>query len=283
MLDFGVSPVFQPPIDRYYAFKLYFIILSCSLLSFAAVRFLFQGYPMRTVSGYRRLFFIGIIFLFSCRESEELIREKFKALKGRDEVTFVIFGDSVSGGRSYSVTGTSYGSFMKPMVEELLDSRVSMINSCEMGRTFKTSIRRVQEDILSFKPDIVLLMLGLEDSLQRGLIQPVFKNQVDDLLKLLQERSLFVIVLTPVGYRDIKGKDDPRYQRLKEFDDIIAYSSAYHHFPLIDVRVHMENILKSDPGEYKTMFSDPIHLSEKGHKAVADFIMERVTTALNRN
>ena len=238
---------------------------------------------MRTASGYcEKIFLIGIIF-FSCRESAQLICEKFEALHRRAEVTFVVFGDSVSGGRSYSVTGTSYGSFMKPMLEELLGSRVSMINSCEEGRTFKTSIRRVQEDILSFRPDVVFLMLGLEDSLQRGLYENVFKDQVDDLLKLLQERAQFVIVLTPVGYRDIKGKDDPRYQRLKEFDDIIAYSTAYHHFPFLDVRMHMENILKSDPEEYKTMFSDPIHLSEKGQKAVADFIMERVTTALNRN
>jgi len=238
---------------------------------------------MRTVSGRRLIVLFMIVFLISCNESEELIREKFTALKGRTEVTIVVFGDSVSGGRSYSVTGTSYGSFMKPMVEELLGSRVSMINSCEEGRTFKTAIRRVQEDILSFRPDVVFLMLGLEDSLRRGLIQPVFKDQVDDLLKMLQEHSVFVIVMTPVGFRDIKSKDDPRYQRLREFDDIIAYSAAYHHYPFIDIRVHMEDILKSDPVKYKAMFSDQIHLSENGQKMIADFIMKRVTTAMNRN
>lgn len=235
---------------------------------------------MRTASGYcEKIFLIGIIF-FSCRESAQLIREKFEALHRRAEVTFVVFGDSVSGGRSYSVTGTSYGSFMKPMLEELLGSRVSMINSCEEGRTFKTSIRRVQEDILSFRPDVVFLMLGLEDSLQRGLLENVFKDQVDDLLKLLQERAQFVIVLTPVGYRDIKGKDDPRYQRLKEFNDIIIYSAAYHHYPYIDVCTYMENLWNSNSKEYVTMFSDQIHLSEKGQEAIANFIMRKVTSAL---
>ena len=95
--------------------------------------------------------FFCVFFLMSCR-SEELLREHFQSLKGRDEVIFVVFGDSISGARGFSETGTSYGSFMKPMFAEMLDSRISMIHACKENDTFKTGIRRIQEDILSYRP-----------------------------------------------------------------------------------------------------------------------------------
>ena len=221
----------------------------------------------------------SMLVLFSCY-TNELLREHFKTLKNRKEVTVVVFGDSISGGRGFSVTGTSYGSFMKPMFEEMLNCKVSMINSSKADDTYKLGIRRIQEDIFSYRPDVVFIMLGFVDSSTRGLIQPVFKEQVNDFLDMLQEQELFAVVLTPPGFRDIQSDDDPAIQRLKEFNEIIAYGAALHHYPSIDVLSYMEKLWLMNPEEYKSMFVDTVHLNEKGQKYVADFIVNKIKNAL---
>ena len=71
-----------------------------------------------------------------------------------------------------------------------------------------------------------------------------------------------------------------RYKRHKEFYDIAAFSAAYYHYPSIDVCAHMEILLKTDPDEYRAMFSDIIHLNEKGQKYVAEFIVGKISKAL---
>ena len=211
-----------------------------------------------------------------------MIREIFLELKDKDEIIAVVFGDSISGGRGFSETGTSYGSFLKPMMADYFGKKISMVHTCKAGDTYKTGIRRVEEDIVSFRPDVVFIMLGLSDSITQGLFQTVFKNQVDDFLKTMQEYKIYVIVLTTTGFQEISYMEDFRYIRLKEFNDIIKYSAAYHHFPVIDVGLYMEKLWKKEPEVYKSMFTDLIHLNETGQKYVADYIMKTISDALEK-
>ena len=141
----------------------------------------------------KHVFCILFIFLISC-QSEQLIREKFQLLENREEITVVIFGDSISGGRFFSETGTSYGSFLKPQISELLGCTVSMIVANKDGDTYKRSIRRIQEDIFSFRPDIVFVMLGFVDSSMRGLYEQVFREHTDDFFKTMQNNNVFIIL-----------------------------------------------------------------------------------------
>lgn len=226
-------------------------------------------------------FFLCAFFLISC-QSEELLREHFQSLKGRDELTFIVFGDSISGARGFSETGTSYGSFMKPMLAELLDSRISMIHACKQDDTYKTALRRIQEDILSYRPDVVFVMLGFADASTWGLIEPIFKKQVANFLEELQNRNVFVIVLTTPAFRDIESKNDAGLNRIKEFNGLITYSAALHNYPSIDVLTHLEKIWKTDKDEYRSMFSDSIHLNEKGQKYVAEYIVKRISDAMEK-
>ncbi|MCE5250333.1 SGNH/GDSL hydrolase family protein [bacterium] len=225
----------------------------------------------------------SVCLFFSCQGSRALIREKFETLRNRQEITVVVFGDSISGGRWFSETGTSYASFMKPMMEDVLGCKVSMINSSVADDTYKNAIRRIQEDILSFRPDVVFVMLGFVDSTTSGLYQQVFKKQVEDFMKNLQEHKIFAVILTSTGFRDIENTKDFRYMRLKEFNDIVTYAAALYHYPSIDVCAHMEKVFKTKPDEYRSMFSDPVHLNEKGQIFVAEYIMKSITNTLKKN
>ena len=85
----------------------------------------------------------------SCTPTDKLIREKFHALEGQDEITVVLFGTAFSDERWLAETGLTYGKYLKEDLENLFESRISMINSSVPNITFSSARARIQEDVLS--------------------------------------------------------------------------------------------------------------------------------------
>jgi hypothetical protein len=114
-----------------------------------------------------RIFFPALIcfaVLFSCWKSDySRISDTFSLLKGKREVTVVMVGDSIAE-MTAPGAGDTFASRLKPKLAEFLDTRISLINSSRPNQTYDQARRFYQEDILSFRPDVVFVMLGLVDS-----------------------------------------------------------------------------------------------------------------------
>ena len=235
---------------------------------------------------YRVLLFIIAAIIsasFSgCDGSGERIRQRFTELNIKEDITIVILGDSISGGRQYSITGTSYSSFLKPKLQNLVGKQISMINSSEEDETFSHAMRRIQEDVLSYRPDVVVVMLGLVDATNLQKLEYVFQRQVDQFLEAMVSRNLFVVVLTTTTYRDITDGNDPLYKRFVAFNDVISYSARLHSFPVIDIFKYMDTERKKNNKAYRDMFTDSVHLNEKGQQFVADCIYREIADALDK-
>jgi len=195
----------------------------------------------------------------------------------------VVFGDSISGSGQSSGIGSSYGSFLKPMLAGLFESRISLINSSLPDESYRFAHRRIQADILSFRPDITFVMLGLVDTFTPRILQSTHKENIDNFFSILKESRTFVIVLTTTGLKDFAIKNDPRVQILDEFNEIVRDYARYYHYPLIDVARYMENLRFSKPDEYRSLFSGPFMLNEKGNKYIADCIFQRITKIMGNN
>jgi len=226
------------------------------------------------------LVIVSTVIFLSCLTTSKILRQHFQSLKSKEEIVVVIFGDSISGGADLSTLGASYGSLLKPMLAELFKSRVSLLNTSRPNESYNLAHRRIQEDILSFRPDIVFVMLGLIDALTPGLLQSTYKRNTNEFYSILKKSDTFVIVLTTTTLRDYKAKDDQRAKRIEEFNEIIRDCARYYHYPLIDVARHMENLRLSKPDEYRSLFSGSIMLNEKGDKYIAEYIFQRITQTL---
>lgn len=221
-----------------------------------------------------------VVIFFSCLTRNKILRQHFHSLKSKDEIVVVIFGDSISGGRDLSTFGTSYGSLLKPKLAELFKSRISLLNTSRPDESYRFAHRRIQEDILSFRPDIVFIMLGLIDALTPRLLQSTYKKNMEEFYSILKKSETFVIVLTTTTLRDYKRKDDPRAQRVEDFNEITRNCARYYHYPLIDVAKYMQDLQLSNQDEYWSLFSGSVMLSEKGNKYIADYIFQRITKIL---
>ena len=224
----------------------------------------------------RAIFFsvtVLLLFCTSCmKEDYEQIVSVFSQIKEKPELSIVLIGDSTSGSDG-SETGASYGTFLKQKMRAYLGKQVSVINSSRTDETFDRAKRHIPEDILSFRPDITLIMLGLSDSGENGLFLQFFRDMASGYFAQLQDAGVFAVVLTTTGFYDL-SPGDKVFDRLKEFNDMIVLQARLNHFPVIDVSRHMEELREDNPKEYRAMFKDRIHLNDRGLEYVADFIFQ---------
>ena len=226
------------------------------------------------------LVIVSTVIFFSCLTTNKILRQHFQSLKSKEEIVVVIFGDSISLGGGLSTFGSSYGSLLKPMLAELFKSRISLLNTSRPDESYIFAYRRIQEDILSFRPDIVFVMLGLIDALTPDLFQSIHKKNVNEFYSILKKSETFVIILTTTTLRDYKAKDDPRAQRIEDFNEITRDCARYYRYPLIDVARYMQDLQLSKPDEYRSLFSGTVMLNEKGNKYIAEYILRRITKIL---
>ncbi|HDY87928.1 MAG TPA: SGNH/GDSL hydrolase family protein, partial [bacterium] len=140
----------------------------------------------------------------------------------------------------------------------------------------------IQEDILSFRPDITFIMLGIVDTFTTGLMLSTHRKNIDNFYSILKKDGVFVIILTSTGIRNIRDRNDPRAIRLQEFNDIVRDYARYYRYPVIDVARYMEKLMLSKPDEYRSLFSDSVMLNDKGKKYIAEYIYQRFSNILDK-
>lgn len=118
--------------------------------------------------------------------------------------TIVAFGDSVT--RGY---GSRRGEDYPAHLSERLDRHV--INAGQDGDTTADALKRLESDVLSHEPDMVLVGLGGNDLLQRQSADQVFKN-LETIIDRVQEAGAVVVLLE---IRGLPGLDfGGRYKEL---------------------------------------------------------------------
>ncbi len=223
----------------------------------------------------RLLLALMCLTIFSCM-SNRIIRENLQPLKSKREIVLLIFGDSVSVGSGLGGNYDFYGAILKQKIGDLFGCPVSLINSSRDDESYTFAPRRIQADILSYRPDITFVMLGLVDALMPKMLSTDHIRHMEKFFTPLRKRNTFVIVLTTTGLRDVAGKDDPRNLALSEFNQIVRDTAQYYHFPVIDVYRHMERFRLAYPGEYFSLFDGTFKLSDKGHAFIADYIYKHI-------
>jgi len=156
----------------------------------------------------------------------------------------VCFGDSLTFG-----TGASSGKDYPSQLSKLVSRPV--INAGVPGDTTARALQRLERDVLTYAPDIVLITLGGND-LKNGIAKDVAFENLRTIVESIQKQGAQVIV----GGLHIPFRDrgfGRGYKRLAEETGATL----------------IPNILEGIMGNRKLM-SDPIHPNDAGYKIMAD-------------
>ena len=228
----------------------------------------------------RRFMIIAVLFAVACSPMRTVLREELAALRQKDHVVVVMYGDELSWGGDEYDSGNSYGSMLKPRLQEFFGAKVSFINSSREFESFQFASRRIDEDILSFRPDIVFVMLGRVDAYTEGLPIETHRRNVDNFLGALKHEDRFVIVLTSPGLQNFAFMDPDDLDWYREYTQVVRNEARVYRYPVIDVEYRVRRVLLQDPKEYYTLFVDNSHLSEKGKIFIADYIFEQFVSVM---
>lgn len=158
--------------------------------------------------------------------------------------TIVCFGDSLTYG-----TGASEGFDYPSQLARLISKPV--INAGTPGDTTADGLQRLDRDVLSLSPDVVLITLGGND-LKNGIpVETAFRN-LKNIVESIQKQGIVVI---------IGGLSFGLADR--------GYGKAYRNLAKQTGAVLVPNMLEGIIGNPELM-SDPIHPNDKGYALAAE-------------
>ncbi len=156
----------------------------------------------------------------------------------------ICFGDSLTHG-----TGASRGKDYPSQLSKMISRPV--INAGLPGDTTARALQRLERDVLSYSPDLVLITLGGND-LKNGIAKDVAFENLKVIVESIQEQGAQVII----GGLYIPFRDRGFGRGYKKLADETGATL-------------IPNILEGIMGNRKLM-SDPIHPNDAGYKIMAE-------------
>jgi lysophospholipase L1-like esterase len=156
----------------------------------------------------------------------------------------ICFGDSLTYG-----TGASKGKDYPSQLSKMISRPV--INAGRPGDTTASALLRLEKDVLSYSPDIVLITLGGND-LKNGIATDVAFNNLKMIVNLIQNQGAKAII----GGLHIPFRDR-------------GFGRGYQKLAADTGATLIPNILEDIMGNRELM-SDPIHPNDAGYKIMAE-------------
>ncbi len=228
------------------------------------------------------VFAIGIASLCipGVRGADDNPADRQVALKKGDKIIF--FGDSLTflaGKEEPAKQGVTKG-YVRIVRESLnekhKDKNIEVDWVATGGHTVPDLIKRLEKDVLSKQPTIVVIQIGCNDA--RRIPKETFKSSLEELIDKLQKEKIQVIQcsLTSVGEKhDGTNKDDPK---LEEFAEVEREIAKAKNVPLNDLRKAFVAYWKANNPENKPngiLTYDGNHFNQKGMEFVAEQMLKK--------
>jgi len=190
-----------------------------------------------------------------------------RSLEDGSPVKIAFFGDSVTGVYYHTGGRRAWCDLLGTALSRLYPkSHVEMINSGVSGNDTVAALKRMETDVLSHSPQLIVVMFGLNDVVR---VSPEsFRANLAEIVKRSRDRSAEVILMTPNSIYP----DDARRPlgRVADYAEIVRQSGERLRVPVADCfRVYEEVRAVSRQGWVRLM-SDTIHPNMRGHAIFAE-------------
>jgi lysophospholipase L1-like esterase len=202
-------------------------------------------------------------------------------LKKGDHVLF--FGDSLTAlagdeAPKQHVTRGYVRIVREQLAETHKDKDIKVSWVATGGHKVTDLLKRVDRDVLSKKPTIVFIQIGVNDAVA-GVSKEMFKAQLEELIGRLQKGGARVVLcsLTSLGEKhDGTNRLDEKLDGLAEVARAVAKEQKV---PLNDLRkAFVEHWKKNNPDNKPSgiLTYDGNHFNQKGHEFVAEQMLKKL-------
>jgi lysophospholipase L1-like esterase len=155
--------------------------------------------------------------------------------------------------------------------EELAGRHLTFLNRGVSGNTVSSLARRWQKDTLDIKPDILSILIGVND-LGSGVSADRYEQEFDELLAETTNAlpNVHFVLGEPFGL-PVGGKKsiwDNYRKQLLERDEIVIKLGKKYHAPVVHYQKMFEDATNRAPADY--WIWDGVHPTYSGHQLMAD-------------
>ena len=163
----------------------------------------------------------------------------------------------------------------KPDLYELVGSGIS-------GNKIYDLYLRLDEDVLSKKPDVVVIYIGVDDVWHKrnagtGTDPDKFEKFYTAIIKKLAVNNIKTVLCTPAVIGEKTDFTNEQDGDLNKYSNIIRGIADKNNLPLIDLRkIFLDYNLKNNPSNKESgiLTTDRVHLNAKGNQLVAEEMLK---------
>jgi len=209
-----------------------------------------------------------------------LIALPLLAMRQDKPLKVIFFGDSIT------QAGVGPTGYITQMTETLKakgqSSQYELSGAGIGGNKIYDLYLRLEDDVLSKKPDVVFIYVGINDVWHKsshgtGTDADKYVKFYDALIKKMKAQNIRVIICTPTVIGERNDNSNPQDGDLNYYSKLIRDIAAKNGVELCDLRKYFgDYLLKNNPEnkEKGVLTSDRVHLTDEGNKFLAERMME---------
>jgi len=209
-----------------------------------------------------------------------LITLPLLAMKQDKPLRVIFFGDSIT---QAGVGPKGYITMMTEMLKTNNQSgQFELAGAGIGGNKVYDLYLRLEDDVLSKKPDVVFIYVGINDvwhksSMGTGTDPDKYVKFYEALIKKMKAQNIRVILCTPTVIGERNDNSNMQDGDLNHYSKLIRDIAAKNNLQLCDLRKYFQEYeVQNNPEnkEKEILTTDRVHLNEKGNKFLAEKMME---------
>ncbi|WAC10295.1 SGNH/GDSL hydrolase family protein [Dyadobacter pollutisoli] len=202
------------------------------------------------------------------------------AMRQDKPLRVIFFGDSITQA-GVGPTGyiTQMGEMLKAKGQE---GQYELLGAGIGGNKVYDLYLRLEDDVLSKKPDIVFIYVGINDvwhkaSSGTGTDADKYVKFYEALIKKMKAQNIRVIVCTPTVIGERNDASNSQDGDLNQYSKLIREIATRNNLQLCDLRKSFQDYLIQNNPENKEkgiLTSDRVHLTDVGNKFLAEKMLE---------
>jgi lysophospholipase L1-like esterase len=192
----------------------------------------------------------------------------------------IFFGDSIT------QAGVQNNGYINLLKKTLDPNQFELIGAGVGGNKVYDLYLRMEEDVLSKKPDLVFIYVGINDvwhklGARTGTDYDKYLKFYQALINKIQANGSKVVLCTPTVIGEKKNDANEVDADLNLYAKGVRELAAKNNLPLCDLRkafVDYENANNTNDLEKGILTTDKVHLNDKGNQLVADTMFPFIKT-----
>jgi len=205
-------------------------------------------------------------------EPSRLTAVKARLQQG-DPVRIVCFGDSITGVYYHSGGIRAWCDMLGLALQKAYPyGNIEMVNAGISGHTTVNALARIESDVLAKKPDLVVVMFGMNDVTRVPL--DAFTANTRNIVDQCEAIGAAVVLCTPNSVIENGARPN---KRLAEFSAAVREVAEEKKVLLVDTFQAWDAIRQQDENAWRGLMSDSIHPNMNGHRRFAEIIATEIS------